>query len=65
MEIQEQAREGLEKIEIIKKRRIEENLRHKEQEAISEHRKMRKQEKQARRLEMVEAEILQRLKETH
>ena len=55
----------MERIEIERKKRIEEHLRQKEKEAVMEAKKIKKQEKQARRLELVEAEILQRLKATH
>lgn len=65
IEIQEEAKFGLERIELSKKRKIEENLRHKELEAVSEAKAIKRQERQARMLEMAEAEILQRLKETH
>lgn len=65
IEIQVQVKEGLERAEQLKKQRIEYALRQRENEIYEEQRAIKKKEKQARKLEHIEAEILQRLKETH
>jgi hypothetical protein len=65
IEIQVQVKEGLERAEQLKKQRIEYVLRQRENEIHEEQRAIKKKEKQARKLEHIEAEILQRLKETH
>jgi hypothetical protein len=65
IEIQVQVKEGLERAEQLKKQRIEYVLRQRENEIYEEQRAIKKKEKQARKLEHIEAEILQRLKETH
>ena len=58
-------KEGAEKIELSKKQKIDDHLREKEREIIEESRYIKKKERQARKLEMAEAQILMRLKETH
>jgi hypothetical protein len=58
-------KEGAEKIEQSKKQKIDDHLREKEREIIEESRYIKKKERQARKLEMAEAQILMRLKETH
>jgi hypothetical protein len=65
IEIQVQVKEGLERAEQLKKQRIEYVLRQRENQIYEEQRAIKKKEKQARKLEHIEAEILQRLKETH
>jgi hypothetical protein len=58
IEIQNQYREGQERIEKERKKRLEEHIREKEREMIEEQRIIKKREKEAKRLEQVEAEIL-------
>lgn len=53
------------KIEQHKKKRLDETKKLKEKEFIKEGRKIHKKEKQARRLEFLESEMLKRLKDTH
>lgn len=49
----------------MKQKKVEENKRYKENEYLKEGKKMKKKENEAKRLEMLEAEILKRLKDTH
>lgn len=49
----------------MRKKKLDENMRTKEKEVVSEKKLIKKKEKQAKKLELLEAEILQRLKETH
>jgi hypothetical protein len=45
--------------------RLEESKKLKDMSLLTESKKIRKKENEARKLEMMEAEILQRLKDTH
>lgn len=45
--------------------RLEESKKLKDMSLLFENKKIKKKENEARRLEMMEAEILQRLKDTH
>lgn len=52
-------------MELQKKKRMEESKKLKAVEFVKEGKKIIKKEKQARKLELLESEILKRLKETH
>ena len=65
IDIQEKVKVGQEKAEKFKRTRLENFLKEKEREMLEEHKRMRKKEREARELELMEAGILQRLKETH
>ena len=65
LEIQIQMKEAQERIEQMRKKKVDDNLRTKEKEVNSEQKRIKQKEKQAKKLELLEAEILQRLKETH
>eukprot|EP00347_Sterkiella_histriomuscorum_P011992 403370308 len=65
IEIQYQQKEAQERIELSKKRKIDDKLRQKDKQIALEAKSIKKQEKQARQLELLEAEIVQRLKDTH
>ena len=65
LEVQVQTREGAERIEQSKRQKIDENIREKEREILDESRYIKKKERLARKLELAEAQILMRLKETH
>ena len=58
MEIQSQTREAVEKIELEKKRKIEAIAKSKERVLFNEARKIKHRERQARQLELLEAEIV-------
>jgi hypothetical protein len=65
LEVQEQTKEGAERIEMGKKQKLDDHYREKEREIREESRYIKKKERMARKLELAEAEILMRLKETH
>ena len=54
-----------EKAEMFKSKKLEETRKEKEEEMLKEAKKVKKKTLKARRLEMIEAEILLRLRETH
>ena len=58
-------KEAHERIESEKRMKIEEKLKMKEKLIIQEQKNIKKKEKNARQLELLEAEIVQRLKDTH
>lgn len=65
MHVQMQAKEGLEKVERERRLKLEETWREREKEYLGEQHIVKRKSKKARRLEQREAEVLQRLKETH
>ncbi|CDW75179.1 UNKNOWN [Stylonychia lemnae] len=64
-EIQQQIKEAHDRVESEKKRKLDEKLKMKEKLILSEAKNIKKREKEARQLELLEAEIVQRLKDTH
>ena len=57
-EVLEQTKEGAERIEKLKKQKIDEQLNYKEKEILEDSRYIKKKERMARKLELAEAEIL-------
>lgn len=49
----------------MKLKKIEESRKHREVEYLKEGKKIKKKENEAKKLEILESEILKRLKETH
>ena len=60
-----QEREGLERVERVRREKIAQSIMSKEQEYLEQQRALKLNQKAARRLEQAEALALQRLKETH
>jgi predicted transcriptional regulator len=60
-----QEREALEKVERARREKITQSIMTKEREYMEHERALKVHQRTARRLEQVEAQVLQRLKETH